>query len=249
MNRPVGEPGGGAGAAAVDPGDWAVVARSRRRPVRPLATGLLVLGVLALAVAAVLVLLRLQTVVVRNGSMEPALGRGDHVLLDHGRGQVRRGDVVLFRADGWGLVGSPFELKRVVAIGGDHVVCCDAAGQLRLNGQVLVEPYLKADDGSTPVIPFDVIVPAGRVFLLGDDRADPNDSRAHLDRESGTVPASAVRARAVAVLLPPGRAGALPAAGDRRESLPFWQLTGGLVLAGVLALLLSALLHLRPPRR
>jgi signal peptidase I len=223
--------------------------RRRRRTARPVATGLLLLGVLALVAAAALVLLRLETVVVRTASMEPTLHRGDHVLLDHGRGPVRHGDLVLFRADGWGLVGSPYELKRVVALGGDHVVCCDAAGQLRLNQESLIEPYLKADDGTAPVVPFDVIVPAGRMFLLGDDRADPSDSRAHLGQESGTVPVTAVRARAVAVLLPPRRAGALRATGERRERLPLWELTAGLLLGGALALPLSALGHLRPPRR
>lgn len=223
--------------------------RRRWWPARPVATGLLLLGVLALVLAALLVVLRLETVVVRSPSMEPTLRRGDQVLLDRGHALPRRGDLVLFRADGWGLVGSPYELKRVVAIGGDHVVCCDAAGLLRLNGQSLIEPYLAATDPGTPVIPFDVIVPAGRVFLLGDNRADPNDSRAHLDQDLGTLPASAVRARAVAVLLPVGRAGAIAEPGERSGPLPLWALATGLLAGGLLALLLSGLLHLRPPRR
>lgn len=217
----------------------------RRRSGRTVSRSLLLLGVLAVLAGAALVLLRLETVVVRGGSMEPTLARGDHVLLDHGRDQVRRGDVVLFRADGWGLIGSPYELKRVIAVGGDQVVCCDAAGTVRLNGKVLVEPYVRADDGTTPVVPFDVIVPAGRIFVLGDDRADLADSRAHLGQESGTVPAAAVSARAVAVFRPLGRAAALPLAGERADPAPLWLLALGLLGGGLLALLIGGGLSLR----
>ncbi|MEW2545656.1 signal peptidase I [Streptomyces sp. NPDC047002] len=95
-------------------------------------------------------------------------------------------------------------IKRVVGIGGDTVKCCDANGKVTVNGKALDEPYLYP--GNAPsTISFDVKVPEGRLFFLGDHRALSADSRYHMDEEfQGTVPLSDVVGRAVVIAWPLG---------------------------------------------
>jgi signal peptidase I len=95
-------------------------------------------------------------------------------------------------------------IKRVVAVGGDTVKCCDSYGKVTVNGKALDEPYLHP--GNAPsAIAFEVKVPPGHLFVMGDHRADSADSRYHLDEKSqGTVPVSDVIGRAVAIAWPLG---------------------------------------------
>ncbi|MDT0416396.1 signal peptidase I [Streptomyces sp. DSM 41982] len=146
---------------------------------------------------------------------------------------VHRGDVVVFRdPGGWlgaeeqdqdtssgpvrqlkkglafiGLLPSADEkdlIKRVVGVGGDTVACCDARGRVTVNGQAVEEPYVRAGNRPSEV-EFRVRVPAGRLFVLGDHRADSGDSRFHSDAGfDGTVAEDAVVGRAVAVVWPVG---------------------------------------------
>jgi signal peptidase I len=220
-----------------------------RRPTRWVAAGLVAWGLIGLVGSAAVLIARYQTVTIPNTSMEPGLRVGDQLLLETGGAAVRRGDVVLFEAPGWGLIGSPYELKRVLGVGGDQLVCCDAAGQLRVNGEVLIEPYLRADDGNTPATPFSVLVPAGRLFLLGDNRAGSSDSRDHLDLDAGTVPVDSVQGLAVAVVLPIGRAAQLGPAPDRPGRVQLWQLAVAMTSTALLGLLVAAGLYRRLSRR
>ncbi|MFJ8046105.1 signal peptidase I [Kitasatospora sp. NPDC096147] len=136
-------------------------------------------------------------------SMEPLLKAGDTVVARpvpaDGPG---RGDVVVFRDPLW---GNSTLVKRVVGIGGDTVVCCDAQHRLVVNDHPVDETYraeTHLDDQR-----FSTTVPDGRLFLLGDNRPLSLDSRSHLDLAGGTVAVSEVLGRVDATVWPAGRAG------------------------------------------
>lgn len=134
-------------------------------------------------------------------SMAPTIGAGDRVLAQRvDGGEIRRGDVVVFRDTNW--VTNSDVVKRVVAVGGDTVGCC-TDGKLTVNGKQIEEPYLPK--GSlAEITDFPTVkVPEGRLFLLGDERQGSLDSTAHLtDAARGTVARGAVSARVDAVAWP-----------------------------------------------
>lgn len=80
--------------------------------------------------------------------MEPAVEAGQVITVrEVGRTYgPRRGDIVLFHPDGdqWGDTKASF-LKRVIAVGGDTIACCDSAGKVTINGRPLAEPYVAND--------------------------------------------------------------------------------------------------------
>ncbi|AGS72076.1 signal peptidase I [Streptomyces collinus Tu 365] len=138
---------------------------------------------------------------VPTSSMTPTIDIGDRVLAEKvDGGDVKRGDVVVFRDKDW--VANAKVVKRVVAVGGDTVSCC-TEGKLTVNGKQIDEPYLP--EGSLAEIKDfpTVTVPEGRLFLLGDERQGSLDSTAHLtDAARGTVARDAVSARVDAVVWP-----------------------------------------------
>ncbi|MFF3211508.1 signal peptidase I [Streptomyces sp. NPDC002886] len=150
-----------------------------------------------------------QPYTVPTDSMVPTVNPGDRMLAQRiGGGEVHRGDVVVFKDQQWS--DSPM-VKRVVGIGGDTVKCCASGGRLTVNGKELDEPYIEvekldlagAPDGAASRTSFEVTVPEGNLFLLGDRRGSSLDSRAHLQEAGqGTVPRSAVMARVDAVAWP-----------------------------------------------
>ncbi|MEU9129127.1 signal peptidase I [Kitasatospora sp. NPDC048540] len=138
-----------------------------------------------------------------SASMTPTIEVGETVLARKvDGGAVGRGDIVIFQDPVW---GNAELIKRVVAVGGDTVACCDNGQRLTVNGVAIDEPYL--NQGTGPGDPFSITVPAGRLFLMGDFRANSLDSRSHLEIASGTVAASAVKARVEATVLPIARTG------------------------------------------
>ncbi|HET9657870.1 MAG TPA: signal peptidase I [Kineosporiaceae bacterium] len=225
LDQPAGRDRGPAGAGA------AVPAASRGEEVAALRRALRTVGVLAAAVL-LLALVRMtvvQSFVIPSSSMQPTLQVGDRVLvsrLDYRFGDVHRGDVIVFSGDGvfdppqpppanaltklgrtfasalGAPVGERDYAKRVIGLPGDRVVCCDATGRLTVNGTPLSETYLPT--GTVPSeTRFDVVVPAGRLWVMGDNRGVSADSRAHLgDPGGGTVPLDHVVGRVVAVWWP-----------------------------------------------
>jgi signal peptidase I len=162
--------------------------------------------------------------------MENTLRPGDRLVVNELAyafgGHVRRGDVVVFDGTGSFLpyaaepsvvrkllnrvglssAGDSVFVKRVVGIAGDRVTCCGTDGRIRVNGEPLDEAGYLAPGDSPSEVPFDVLVPAGRLWLMGDHRSDSSDSRDHLGQPGGGfVPESRVIGRAEWVVFPFGR--------------------------------------------
>lgn len=133
--------------------------------------------------------------VMAGDSMRPGYVAGERVFFEGGPiRDVRRGDVVLVPVP-WVSEGAV--MQRVVAVGGERISYVRGESALRLNGERLEEPYLEAG-ALRAVIDFDVTVPAGRVFLMGDNRVNSLDSSFNTAEEgSGTIEASAILGRAV----------------------------------------------------
>jgi signal peptidase I len=93
-------------------------------------------------------------------------------------------------------------VKRVIGVGGDHVVCCDADGKISINGTLISETYLQP--GKEPsTLEFDVTVPEGSYWVMGDNRDNSADSRYHSDLPSkGFVAKEFVVGRAFVVTWP-----------------------------------------------
>ncbi|WP_336645406.1 signal peptidase I [Microbacterium sp. USHLN186] len=102
-------------------------------------------------------------------------------------------------------------VKRVIGMPGDHVVCCNALGQITVNGSPINElSYLDLPQGDTAAsnTEFDVTVPADRIWVMGDNRDRSQDSRAHQDLPGGGfVPLEDVVGRAFLTTWPLDRFG------------------------------------------
>ncbi|PWH06720.1 signal peptidase I [Brachybacterium endophyticum] len=179
---------------------------SRRRPLLVAAAVVVVLLIAAFGVRSFVV----APFRVPSSSMAPTLRTGDVVLADRStRGTAERGEIVVFDGSGYfpkqGAISS-YWVKRVVAVGGDHISCC-SKGRLILNGKPLEEPYLpRGTDTST--VRFDLEVPEGRMFVLGDSRTDSTDSRFLLGQPGGgMIPVDRVVGEASRIVWPRDRAG------------------------------------------
>ncbi len=142
-------------------------------------------------------------------NMENTLRPGD-VVGANDSVAVKRGSIIAFHAPAsWSDRPSVTLIQRVIAVGGDHIMCCDSSGFLVLNGRPLHEPYLFP--GAKPSsLPFDVTVPDGRLFVMGDNRAASADSRVHSSDHDGTIAASGVIGVVTRILKPAKRARLLP---------------------------------------
>ncbi|GAA2061842.1 hypothetical protein GCM10009757_45420 [Streptomyces cheonanensis] len=201
----------------------------RSRSVRVWAVSLLGMVLLLGTTSAYVV----QPFVIPSGSMEGTLQVGDRVLVNklayRFGGEIQRGDVIVFDGAGTfaaepedpGLLGGLLRtagaavglgpasgtdyVKRVIGVGGDRVVCCDTQGRIEVNGEPLDEPYLyPGDEPST--VRFDIEVPEGRLWVMGDHRSDSADSREYLGAPGGgTISEDKVIGRADWIGWPPSR--------------------------------------------
>ncbi|GAB1642588.1 signal peptidase I [Krasilnikovia sp. MM14-A1259] len=178
----------------------------------------ILLGV-AILVAVLVRAFVLQTFYIPSPSMEHTLNVLDRVLVNklvYDFRDPHRGEIVVFKAPtDWqsGNEGEDF-IKRIIGVGGDHVVCCDPQKRLMVNGRSLDEPYIYRDADGTqdPAADedFDITVPAGRLWVMGDHRSASGDSLEHYqqtqDVNEATVKKDAVVGRAFVIFWPVSRA-------------------------------------------
>lgn len=156
----------------------------------------LVCSVLA---AVVLFAFGVRVVGVSGGSMRETLQNGDLLLVVNRVlcGEFQRGDVVIAAKQSFEN-GEPI-VKRVVATGGETVDMDFEKGVVYVDGQALIEPYIREATHLDEGLSFPFTVPEGCVFLMGDNRNESRDSR---EPPLGAVDERCIIGRAVFLLLP-----------------------------------------------
>lgn len=202
-----------------------------------------ILLVSALILSMVVKTFFVQFFYIPSGSMENTLLVNDRVGVNKFGAlfsEIKRGEVVVFRdpAD-WlsvpnneetglkkvakdalvfvGVLPDPakqYLIKRVIGVGGDRVVCCNANDQIEVNGTAISEPYIYPGDRPSDS-EFDVTVPKGFIWVMGDHRGASADSRFHTqDPNQGMVPLDKVTGRALFIIWPLSNAGVLEVGED-----------------------------------
>ena len=191
-----------------------------------------IIVVAALVVSVVVKTFFIHFFFIPSGSMQNTLQIGDRIAVNKFANffsDIKRGEVVVFRDPAnwlgaaqattssgpgeWiktglvdvGVLPDPakqYLIKRVIGVGGDHVVCCDVKGRLQINGTYINEPYIFAGNKPSDSA-FSVTVPHGFIWVMGDHRGASADSRFHTDDiHKGMVPLSDVVGRAEFIVWP-----------------------------------------------
>ena len=189
-----------------------------------------ILVVLALVVSLFIKSFLVQFFFIPSGSMENTLQIKDRVAVNRIPfidSTIERGDVIVFRDPaGWlpeasepsgnrvmstihdglvlvGVVPNPakqYLVKRVIGVAGDQVIAKDSV--LTINGKETFEPYIFAGNSPSDT-DFNVTVPEGKVWVMGDHRGASGDSRVHQDDiNNGMVPVDKVTGRVFATIWP-----------------------------------------------
>jgi signal peptidase I len=180
---------------------------------------LVILVGIAVLVAFLVRTFLVETFYIPSVSMENTLLINDRVLVNKIVYKFRdpeRGEIVVFEApESWRAVMADKDfIKRVIGVGGDRVVCCDDQGRITVNGAALNEPYIFRDPSGVQDPPsrddFDIVVPDGRLWVMGDHRSQSGDSRQNFvntgDIQQATIPVDAVVGRAFVLFWPVSRA-------------------------------------------
>jgi signal peptidase I len=178
-----------------DVATWAPPAQPRKRRVGR--TVLWVLVGLALAVLAASVAIPVvtsQPYLEQSTSMQPTIAPGDQMLAVEGSSGIRRGDIVVLRVPANVSGTDELFVKRVIGLPGDHVACCNAKGQVTVDGKALSENYLYPGDQPSRTR-FSATVGKGEIWVMGDHRSISVDSR-----KWGQVPLRGVVGRVILVI-------------------------------------------------
>jgi signal peptidase I len=212
--------------------------KRRSRSVSLFLRDILIIFLIAVLASVLIKTFLVRSFYIPSGSMENTLLINDRILvnqLEPNLIPIERGDVVVFSdPGGWlpptveapknpvvaaidwvletvGLAASDANdhlIKRVIGLPGDEVSCCNALGQMMINGQPISEPYVKLPAGQTAASgkTFDVTVPAGSLWVMGDNRYNSADSRYNTDKPGGGfVPIKDVVGRALWITWPTNR--------------------------------------------
>jgi len=197
---------------------------------------LLVIFLVAVLVSFLIKTFLIRSFFIPSASMEQTLVQDDRIIVNQlvpDLAPLQHGDVVVFKDPGgwlparedpsqppliaavdWFLAfvglsapdSNDHLVKRVIGLPGDHVVCCNALGQMSVNGVPLDEqPYVALPPGTTKVseLDFDVTVPDDSLWVMGDNRYNSKDSRYNGGTPlKGYVPVDNVVGRAFVVSWP-----------------------------------------------
>ncbi|SDW39515.1 signal peptidase I [Arthrobacter sp. yr096] len=207
--------------------------KPRKNPVLVWVKEIVTVVAIALVLSFLLKTFLFRAFYIPSESMESTLDVNDRIfinLLVPGPFDLQRGDVVVFKdtqawlppvapkpagpmdwvGDGLEFVGlAPDDneqhlVKRIIGLPGDRVSCCDAQGHLSINGKPVNETYINPAEVPFPK-PFDIVVPEGKVWVMGDNRNHSEDSRAHQEVNGGFVNIEDVEGKATVIAWPVNR--------------------------------------------
>jgi len=207
----------------------------RKRGILLFLRDLLVIFVVAVLVSFLIKTFLIRSFFIPSQSMEETLVKDDRIIVNQLVPEVTpisHGDVVVFKDPGgwlparvetpqpplvaavdWFLAfvglsapdSNDHLVKRVIGLPGDQVVCCNALGQMSVNGVPLEEPYVALPPGETKVSrdDFDIVVRDDSLWVMGDNRYNSKDSRYNTDTPlEGFVPFENIVGRAFVVSWP-----------------------------------------------
>ena len=208
---------------------------SRRRSTLLFLRDLVVIFLVAVLVSFLIKTFLIRSFFIPSQSMEMTLVQDDRIIVNQLVPEVvpiDRGDVVVFKDPGGCLPARAEEsqpplvaavdwflafvglsapdsndhlVKRIIGLPGDTVVCCNALGQMTVNGVPLNETYVALPPGETKVSrdDFETVVPDDSLWVMGDNRYNSKDSRYNTETPlKGFVPIENVVGRAVVVSWP-----------------------------------------------
>jgi len=230
--RGPGGPGGAGGESGAAGADDTQPAPKRSSKRALLEWGILI--AVAIVIALVIKTFLFQAFYIPSESMVPTLEVGDRVLvnkLSYDLHDLHRGDIVVFAAEPnvqWHRAGIDDLVKRVIALPGETITQCEP-NRVCIDGRLLTESYLPK--GTITTMPSNLPyitdtsgkkalvcepvgpngspeggckVPAGKVFVMGDNRTNSSDARAN-----GPIKESSIVGRVFVRIWPPGRIGLL----------------------------------------
>jgi signal peptidase I len=214
-------------------------APSKKRSVLLFIRDLLIIFVVALLISFLIKSFLIRSFYIPSGSMMNTLQVDDRIIVNQLEPDlipIARGDVLVFKDPGGWLLPQPdvvqnpivagidwffsvvglsapdsndHLIKRVIGLPGDHVVCCNALGQMSVNDIALDESdyvLLPAGESKVSAIDFDVTIPADSLWMMGDNRYNSKDSRFNGETVGkGFVPVEDVVGRALVVSWPLAR--------------------------------------------